>query len=89
MVDEGDGLRRVQVKTTRYKTKYGIYSINLSVKGGNRSSIGSTIKKFDNNKVDAVFVLTDDGDSYYIPSKDITAKNILNLGNKYSKFKLD
>lgn len=81
--DEGDGLRRVQVKTTRYKTKYGIYSINLSVKGGNRSSIGSTIKKFD-----AVFVLTDDGDSYYIPSKDITAKNILNLGNKYSKFKL-
>lgn len=86
IVDKDGTIDRVQVKTTSYKSKYGIYTINLSVKGGNQSF--NTIKKFDNTKVDSLFVLTEDNEKYFIPSKSIDAKGNLNLGQKYSQYKI-
>jgi PD-(D/E)XK endonuclease len=86
VVDINGTINRVQVKTTKFKSKYGVYSINLSVKGGNRSF--NTIKKFDNTKVDSLFVLTEDGSKYFIPSSKVKAKGQLNLGSKYVEFKV-
>ena len=77
-------LQKIQVKTTRYKTKYGFYNINISVKGGNRTSIG-TIKHFDNSKVDFLFVIVGDGRMYFIPSKEVLATGCLTIGRKYDK----
>ena len=85
IVDIEDKLNRVQVKTTSYKTQHGVFSINLSVKGGNRSY--NTIKTFDNTKVEYVFVLTSEKDIYFIPSEKIKSKNCLNIGKKYKEFK--
>ena len=86
VIEEGGVLRKVEVKTTTYKSKYGIYNANLSTKGGNRTAAGS-VKKFDPRDVDYVFILTGDGSMYLIPSARIESKTIINLGKKYEEFK--
>ncbi len=85
IVDIDGKLNRVQVKTTAYKTPYGIFAANLSVKGGNRSY--NTIKLFDKTKVEYVFVITSENDIYFIPSSVIKSKNILNLGKQFINYK--
>jgi hypothetical protein len=85
IVDIDDGLCRVQIKTTSYK-RINVFSVSLSVKGGNKSS--SKIKKFDNTKVEYVFVLTSDDEMYFIPSKEINSTSTINLGDKYKSFKI-
>lgn len=86
IVDIDNILNRVQVKTTSYKSKYGVFGVNLSVKGGNRSF--NTIKKFDKTKVEYVFVLTSNNEMYFISTKDINAKNVLYVGKQYDKYKI-
>lgn len=85
VVDIGGSLKRVQVKTTSYKRgKY--WNFNLSVKGGNRSF--NTIKKFDNSKIEILFVLTADGSKYVIPSSNITATGTMTLIDKWNEYKI-
>lgn len=74
----------MQVKTTYYKTKYGIYQANLKVCGGNRS--GQVIKNFDKNKVDYIFVVTEDEVKYLIPSENIKSKTAISLGRDVENF---
>lgn len=87
IVDKENSLYRVQVKTTSDKTEYGIYKVELRVKGGNKSGTGK-IKKFDNKKVDLLFVLTDNGNKYCIPTKLINSDSTINLGDKYAEYKV-
>lgn len=84
VVDKDDTLSRIQVKTTDYKRKNS-FVVQMSVKGGNKSS--NKVKKFDNTKVEYVFVLTSDNEEYLIPAKEIKVKNQLTLGTKYKTFK--
>lgn len=74
---------KVQVKTTKYKRNIlsNVYSVSLKISGGNKS--GSTIKTFDKNDCDLLFVLTDSGDCYSIPRNEITAVTSINLTEKY------
>ena len=83
VVDNGT-LQRVQVKTTKHKSVYGIYTVSLTIKGGNQTF--STIKKFDPTKVDLIFILCDNEDKYLIPSNIIITS--INLGKKYQKYKI-
>lgn len=85
IVDDGV-LNRVQVKTTSFKIRNSFY-VSLSVKGGNRSGAGK-IKDFDKEKVEAVFILTSDGERYYIPTTAIIAKNSITLNGKYDIYKV-
>ena len=85
IVDKDDVLSRVQAKTTSYKREYGIFTVGLSVKGGNRSSSGK-IKKFDKSKVDLLFILTSDNEVYVIPSK-LAGTSSINLGSKVQIYK--
>jgi len=85
IVDIGNKLSRVQIKTTGYKRIN--YEVNLSVKGGNRTSIGK-IKKFDVNQCDYLFVVTELLEKYLIPSQELVAKHCLALGLKYEKYKV-
>lgn len=85
VVDIDDVLGRVQVKTTTFKTgEY--YRVNLRVFGGNRS--GQTVKHFDNTKVEYLFVYTEAGEQYFIPSSAITTTNQLTLNQSYDQYKV-
>jgi hypothetical protein len=92
IVDIDNKLCKVQVKTTSYKRsqkdcKNSYWTINLSVKGGNRSY--NTIKKFDNLKVDYLFIITSEMDKYLIPCSELSnAKHSLTLYKPWDKFKL-
>ena len=84
--DDGVKLNKVQVRTTACKSRHGKYQVNLRVLGGNQSF--HTAQKFDNTKVDFLFVLTETTNKYLIPSVDIQSKNTLNLGIKMEKYKI-
>lgn len=86
IVDMDNVISRVQVKTTTYKSVYGVYLVNLNVKGGNRSGIGK-IKKFDPTKVEYVFVATGEKDLYLIPSGNLG--QTINLGKNLEDYKLN
>lgn len=81
-----NNILKVQVKTSRYLTEGGTYQISLKTCGGNKS--GQTIKKMDKNYIDLVFVLVDDGSCYSIPTERIESSGSMNLGDKYSEFKV-
>lgn len=86
IVDNGDRLYRVEVKATRYKVKER-YICGLRTLGGNQSWSGVT-KKFSCEDSDYLFVTTEEGDSYLIPSSIIDGIAQLYLGPKYNQYKL-
>lgn len=81
-----NNILKVQVKTSRYLTEGGTYQVSLKTCGGNKS--GQTIKTMDKNYIDLVFVLVDDGSCYSIPTEKIESSGSMNLGDKYSEFKV-
>lgn len=81
-----NNILKVQVKTSRYLTEGGTYQVSLKTCGGNKS--GQTIKKMDKNYIDLVFVLVDDGSCYSIPTEKIESSGSMNLGDRYSEFKV-
>jgi hypothetical protein len=87
VVEKDDGLKKVQVKTTSQLKPSGGYEVGLRVLGGNQSWNG-VAKKFDNSKVDLVFVLTNKNERYLIPAKDIEAQNSIVLGDKWSAYRV-
>lgn len=86
VVDNGEKLLKVQVKTSKFKTEHGIYQVSLRTCGGNRS--GQTIKKFDRNSSDLLFILLDNGDMYLIPRTSIRGASSINLGINMAMYKV-
>ncbi len=86
LVDSLDGLDRVQVKTTSYIRK-GKYEVSLSVKGGNKTR--QKTKRLDPTKVDSVYVITADGDKYWIPVTCLGGYGSIVLGDSYTPFRVD
>lgn len=84
VIEEGVELKKVQVKTTYYKKPSGLYEAALKTSGGNQSS--SHIKKLDKEAIDYLFVLTEDGQQYLIPSAEIKGTSAIILGEKYKQF---
>jgi PD-(D/E)XK nuclease superfamily protein len=85
IVDDGERLARVQVKTATYRTRGGAFRAQIRTNGGNRTGYSS--KPFDPAKADIVFILTDGGDRYVIPSCCITARADVTLGARYQEFR--
>ena len=56
IVDTGNNLLKVQVKTTSCKSPHGVYQVALRTCGGNRSGSG---KLFTDNSSNLLFVLTE------------------------------
>lgn len=86
VVDAGDGLKKVQVKTSSYQTPSGSYEVMLKTKGGNKSRV--SVKSFDPTAVDLLFILLSDGSRYLIPTDDDTNTGTITLGRKYDQFKV-
>lgn len=83
IVDNGDKLLRVQVKTSRCLAESGGYRVDL------KSSSVYTYKHFDTKLCDYLFVVTDDGSEYWIPSEKITVKTQITVGaDKYSEYRV-
>jgi len=87
LVIDLNGLKKIQIKTTYAKAPSGYYIVTLKTCGGNRSR--SSIKSFEKDKVDYVFVLTEDGSCYLIPSSEIETISTMTLNNNCSKFLLE
>ena len=82
IVDKDNKLKRVQVKATSCKTKYGIYQVALKSCGGTK---GKTYKTIIDTKIDEVFIVTDTMEMFIIPIEEIKNKTTLNLCKKYEK----
>jgi PD-(D/E)XK endonuclease len=83
----------VQIKTSvcRARTPNGHprFAIQLATLGGNQSWSGR-VKKFDDARVDALFVLTGDGRRWLIPAAELEGATSVMLGGvKYSEFEIE
>ena len=83
IVDDQEGLQRVQVKTTTQRQPNGTFIVQLCTRGGNQSF--HTTKYFAPTLVDLLFVLTDAGDRYVIPSQAITSRTSLTIGKRCAR----
>jgi hypothetical protein len=83
----GAGLQRVQVKTTTCRNRSGRYVVQLVTSGGNQSF--HTKKAFEPRSSDLLYVLTDDGERYLIPTAAISARSGLTLGAKVAAYRID
>jgi hypothetical protein len=81
VIDDGANLLKVQVKTCRCRDSKGRYRVDL------KNNSYHTYKTFDNTTVDFLFVLLDDGNSYWIPCSDITTIAEIKLGGADCKFR--
>ena len=89
IIDDGIKLQKIQVKTSRSKTKYGSYCVDLRVSGGNATNKSIVRKTSKETQYDLLFVLCDDGTKYLIPKEEF--KNLVNsikVGNNYKKFQV-
>lgn len=85
VVEKNGALHTVQVKTTRFKQNQ-YFSVLLKTCGGNKSN--SSVKKFSSQEVDYLFVLTEKGEGYWIPTDQVKATNTLSLGPRMEPFKV-
>ena len=85
VVDVDGALARVQVKTATSRSAYERFVVKLETAGGNQSF--HTRKGFDAERSDLLYVLTDAGDRYVIPSATITATTSIGLGRKWRSFR--
>lgn len=90
VVDIEGTLLKVQVKTSRLISKSSGYVVNLKTSGGNTSK--NTIRKREDSDYDLLFVLTENGKCWSIPSKELgearTAIVVGSSSKKYDEFLL-
>lgn len=86
IVDKSSFLKKIQIKTTGCKTKYGKYQVALKSCGGTK---GKTYKTLIETNVDELFILTKDLKIYILPIDEIKNKSTLNLCNKYEKYRVN
>lgn len=83
--DPAGALGKVQVKTTTARGRGGAFIVSLRTNGGNQSF--HTTKLFDNTATDLLFILTDDGDVYLIPTAEVTVRTSISLCEKYARYR--
>lgn len=87
LVDDGNSIKRVQVRTSSRVSPIGKPLVGLRVMGGNQSY--NTVKKFDNSKVELIFVTTVNFGDYVIPTNVFDAKSELTIDKRFDKYKVE
>jgi hypothetical protein len=88
LIEDGDALRRVQVKTTTQWRKRR-WEVTLCTRGGNQSWNG-IVKHFSASRCDRLFVLVADGRRWFIPAHAVDGGSGIVLGGpKYAEFEID
>ena len=92
IIETTDGLKKIQVKTTRCKNVHGLFQVELRTKGGMR---GNIVKHFNVNSVDFIFIITEELSKYLIPTAELICnrvnekqRNSIILGVQYERFKV-
>ncbi|MGN1310490.1 MAG: group I intron-associated PD-(D/E)XK endonuclease [Clostridia bacterium] len=85
LVDKNNIIKKVQVKSTGCKTKYGNYQVALKSCGGTK---GNTYKTVVETNIDELFILTEDLRMYILPKEEIHNKSTLNICDKYVKYRV-
>ena len=85
VVDKDNLIKKVQVKSTGCKTKYGNYQVALKSCGGTK---GKTYKTIIETNIDEVFIVTKDIEIYILPIKELKNKSTINICSKYQKYKV-
>lgn len=83
IIDKNNSLKKVQVKSTSCKTRYGNYQVALKSCGGTK---GKTYKTVIETNVEELFILTENLEMYVIPVKNLDNKSTLNICNKYKRY---
>ena len=86
IVDRDNLIKRVQVKSTGCKTKYGSYQVALKSCGGTK---GETYKTVIDTNIDELFIVTEDIGLYILPIEELKNKSTLNICNKYEKYRVN
>lgn len=85
LVDKDNVLKKVQVKSSACKTKYGNYQVALKSCGGTK---GKTYKTVIETKIDELFILTEDLKMYILPISEIKNKSTLTICEKYDQYRV-
>lgn len=86
LVIDDSTLKRVSIKTTRFKDKRGNFIVQL--KNTTLGSSHNTIRRFDNESSDILFVLTRDLTMYEIPTCEVKSTCALTLSKDYDRYKV-
>jgi hypothetical protein len=87
VVENGDKLFRVQVTTCSQKQQSGNYKVELrTVSYGGKDY---NIKHFDSKSVDYLFVVTDNGEKFLIPTSTFANVHSLTLTRAHACFKVE
>lgn len=87
LVIDDEGLKRVQIKTTKGKNNNGNFVVQLKHSGGSDNK--QAITKFDNTASDILFILTIEGTMYEIPTSEIKVGCALTLTKEWDRFKVN
>ena len=85
IIDKNNIIKKVQVKSTSCRTKYGNYQVPLKSCGGTK---GKTYKTVIETKIDELFIVLEDLSIYVIPIEEIKNRSTLTICSKYNKFKI-
>ena len=85
IVDKDNILKKVQVKSSACKTKFGNYQVALKSSGGTK---GKTYKTVIETNIDELFILAEDLSMYILPIEEINNKSTINICEKYQKYKV-
>ena len=85
VVDKNNVMKKIQVKSTGCKTKYGKYQVALKSCGGTK---GKTYKTVIETNVDELFIVTEELQIYTIPIQEINNKSTLNICEQYEKYRV-
>lgn len=85
IVDKGNILKKVQVKSTACKTKYNNYQVALKSCGGTK---GKTYKTVIETNINELFILTEDLKIYILPVEEVKNKSTMNICSKYDKYRV-
>ena len=86
VVEKSGTLSRVEVKSTYSKAKSGNYTVMVKTWGGNKS--GQINKYFSSEDAEILFIVTNDGSKYLIPSSEAN-KSCITLSGKFTKYKVE
>lgn len=86
IVDDGEQLQRVQVKTTTVSSPYGVPIVGLKTAGGNQSF--TTRRPFDPTEADVLYVLVEGGRRFVVPTAVIQARITLSLGDRVRDYEV-
>jgi hypothetical protein len=88
IADWGEGVKRIQVKTSSVFRK-GRWDVTVCTRGGNRSWSGM-VKLLDPSQYDYLFVLVSDGRRWLIPANAVEGGCGIRVGGpKYERFEIE